>query len=242
MTDRPKRWPLVEVIAEFRFPEETWSEDIPDRLYRVLKDRFPVRKKLDMTTHQLSWGPGKHSSSQETFKRHQFFSSDGVRLVQLNKGLLTVNHLQPYSDWDVFRPVIETAFAAFLEVVPEAKPNALALTYINRIEIKGEHIDIDDYFEFRPRMEEDFVQCGCMAVHAWEEGGGVITRQMQTQTQSAEPGKLPVSLVLQAVADRITGDRYLDWFERAHEKLNQEFKSSITAVTRAMFENNGGDA
>jgi uncharacterized protein (TIGR04255 family) len=233
MTDRPKRWPLVEVIAEFHFPAETWREDVPDRLYRVLMDRFPVRKKREMTTHQLSI----RSSSLQTFDLHQFFSSDGVRLVQVHKGLLTVNHLQPYSDWDVFCPLVQTALTAFLEVAPDAKPRGLGLTYINRIEIKGEHIDIDDYFEFRPRMEEDFLHCGCMAAHLWDEGSGVVTRQMQTQAPGS--GRLPVSLVLQARTEQISGDHYLDWFEQAHERLNQEFKSSITATTYAMFEETG---
>lgn len=234
MTERPRKWPLVEVIAEFHYPEETWSEDVPDRLYGALKDRFPVRKKREMTTHQLSWEPGKHSSSQETFERHQFFSSDEVCLVQANKGLLTINHMQPYSDWDAFRPLVEAALAAFLEIAPGAEPNTLALTYINRIEIRGERVDIDDYFEFRPQMEEDFIQCGCMAKHPWDDGRGIVTRQMQTHEPGS--GRLPVSLVLQAQTDQATGGSCLDWFEQAHARLNQEFKASITSTTYALFE------
>jgi uncharacterized protein (TIGR04255 family) len=227
-----KNWPLIEVIAEFHLPPESWSEDLPDRLFAVLEGRFPQRRRRKISTHQLSFGPGRHKQDHQETVRHQFVAANELTLVQLNKGLLTVNHLKPYSCWEQFFPSIEAVVAEYRQLVDE-QLKAVALQYINRLELKGEQVTLDHHLSFRPLFEGEFARCACMAVQPWYETGSVITRQMETQ--QAQDGTLPVLLILHALKESAPWDDALEWLNTAHVKLDEVFKSSVTEVQLRSF-------
>jgi len=241
VTDGVRQYPLIEVIAEFHFLPEVWVDDLPDILYEELKGDLPVRKAVDRFEFEakIEPGAGTHTQSSTKIVRHQFFTSHETKLVQIDKQLLAVNHVRPYTSWEEYFPLIATTLEAFHSVRPAAEFGKAVLQYINRIEIAGEAVDIDDYFEFRPRFDGEFLNCGCMAVQPWAEQASVVQRVMQTQPGT--DGCLPVTLVLNAQRGHTDLDQAKDWLEAAHLKLNQLFRESITDRTRDIYANRKED-
>lgn len=233
MSERSKNWPLVEVIVEFRLPDGGWRDDLPDRMHARLKDVFPVRKVVKRFTQEWTFSPSQHDQSYKQFDRHQFLTVEGRQVVQVDPTVVSVNCLAPYTGWEVFFPVISAVADAYAAEI-EAQPAATALQFINRLELHGERIDIDDYFEFRPRFDGSFIQCSCGVMQPWPEGKGVIVRHLQTQTASG--AVLPVMLVLSARRTDLSPSMSLDWLQSAHQKLNQIFKNSVTDAARALFD------
>jgi len=235
VTDGVRQYPLIEVIAEFHFLPEVWADDLPDILYEKLKGDLPVRKAVDKFETKIELSVDTHAQSSTKIIRHQFFTSDETKLIQIDKQLLAVNHVRPYTSWEEYYPLIARTLEAFHSVRPAAEFGKVVLQYINRIEIPGVTVDINDYFEFRPQFDGEFLNCGCMAVQPWAEQASVVQRVMQTQPGT--DGCLPVILVLNAQRGQTNFDQAKDWLEAAHLKLNQLFRESITGKTREIYPN-----
>jgi len=233
MSETLRLWPLIEVIAEFHFDPERWKEELPDNLFWRLKADFPVRKKVQAWTHQFTVGLQQQQQTHQFFDRHQFFAEDETKLVQIDKNLLTVNHLQPYSDWEDFAPLVSETLAAYVDETQDKGLVTVALQYINRIQLPPGPVDIDKYFEFRPHMEGQFTQCGCMARQPWPEAESSIYRQMQTE--STPQDALSVILVLNANSGKVGLPDAMIWLDKAHMKLNDEFRRSVTPELFAKF-------
>lgn len=225
MSEQQGNWPIIELIVEYGLPESAWSDAVPDKLYEALSEQFPDRKKRSMFTHNLRFEPGKVDQSHQDFDRHQFFTKDGRMLVQANRGLLSVNHVRPYSAWEAFVPMIQVAEEAYKRSVG-SELGSISLQYINRIEFTEPSVDLEKEFTFRPQFEGRFIQCGCIAVQPWGEDGSTLTRKMDAVP--APSNQLVVVLILAAKKPAVGWTETQHWLADAHEELKKLFKNSIS--------------
>lgn len=232
MSDTENNWPLIEVVAEYQVPEGVWDPATPDKLHAALESLLPVKKKLRMFKHDMHFTQESFKQSHQTYDRYQLRSRDGRVLVQVNKGLLSVNHLQPYSKWEHFVPTIQAAQEAYRSVVA-SDLGGIGLQFINRIRFEEERVDIQEQFRFSPQFDGAFIQCGCIATQPWEEAGSVLTRKMDAH--GTPEGKLEVILILAAKKSESAWTETYAWFDDAHERLNDLFKASISEDLRRRF-------
>jgi uncharacterized protein (TIGR04255 family) len=238
-----KNSPIIEAVCEFRFePSEAWDLTVPGLLYERLRRDFPIRRQAKQ--FQFRFGPGAERSNAQTQPtgRMQFFSANEKSLVQVDRDLLVVNHLKPYSTWREFLPLIHRGFDAYAHV---ADPNGLrriGLRYINRIEIPGPRVELEDYFHFRPfvgaHLPQDFAsfivgmevpyeksrdRLRLQATTAVDQKADTVAVMLDLDYFLAEQGKIPL-------------DSAFEWLETAHQRLEQIFEACITDRLRTMFQ------
>jgi uncharacterized protein (TIGR04255 family) len=151
--------PINEVVCEFQFePTSPWHDAIADSVYEKLRTRFPVRRQVTQTPPGGSARPQASGQQFDTIPFTQFWSEDETALVQVGTHLLAVNHLKPYPSWQKLLLLTREVFQAYSAVASPEALHRIGLQYINRIEIAGQHIKLEDYFAFRPFVGEDLPQ------------------------------------------------------------------------------------
>jgi uncharacterized protein (TIGR04255 family) len=73
-------------------------------------------------------------------------SSQNDRVLQLLPRGMTYSHLQPYSNWDIFRSEAVPLWQRYVEVMRPEAVTRVALRYINRIWIPEQRFELSDYF------------------------------------------------------------------------------------------------
>lgn len=244
MSRKYRKPPIVEVVCEFRFiPSEPWDLTVPGLVYDRLKEEFPIRRPVMRTVEKTDASqPQGIKKSMRVEQWTQFLRTDERALVQIGPDTLAVNHLAPYPTWEEFEPVIHRCFDAFLSV---AKPNGLArigLRYINRIEIPGKEISLNEYLSFLPQFEAEPPG----SVEALVAGMQFIfdnaRDKLKLQLVSAEVSVpetaafvLDIDYFL-AKPGEIDIQHAFDWVRDAHERIETVFESCIKDSLRSLFE------
>jgi uncharacterized protein (TIGR04255 family) len=154
--------PIEEAVCDIQFaPGIDWDPTMPGRIHEKLKSVYTEKPRLQqMIEAQLQGADSEGNPSvsiqqRMTKQRVQLLAENGTRLVGLAADQLTIHMLRPYLGWDEYRPRIEQALMAYVEV---AEPEAVArigLRYINRIVITGDGIpDLARYFTVPPKFPQ----------------------------------------------------------------------------------------
>ncbi|MBI2531021.1 MAG: TIGR04255 family protein [Deltaproteobacteria bacterium] len=124
--------PLVEAVCEFRFAEiGVQSVLVSGRYYERVKAEYPeieVRQGLGVQA-------GGQQLTMATEQLTVFRNPSAKRLVQVGLGMLAVNQLRPYSNYQTFRAEIERRLVDYREIALPKKLTRLALRYINHIAV-----------------------------------------------------------------------------------------------------------
>lgn len=241
MGKRYKKAPVLEVLCEFRFkPGSSWDLTVPGLVYERIRDLFPKKREVKLSSFLIPESGGiPQVVSQNAV---EFFREDGKVLVRLAENYLRVSHLRPYSSWQDFFPLIEKTFVSYREVADTLHLERLGLRYINRIEIPGKEIRLEEYFNVRPYFGVDALQT-CIAfiaggVFLFDEGRDRMKIQL-TDTGSEVPGVSAFILDLDyflAVPERVSLEDVLGWIGQAHTRIGQVFEGCITEKLRVLFE------
>lgn len=234
--------PIIEAICEFQFdPASPWDVTIPGLVYDQLREDFPQkrqRKIVNQDTSDTAEGPRTNITMID---RAQFYNESETALIQVNPHFLSVNHLKPYPSWAVFLPLIEKGLDTYRQVATPSAIRRVGLRYINRIELPGGKIELEDYFEFGPclgaNVPQDYVDCIVGVTIPFKDPGGLLRVQLTTQTST--PETIPMVLDLDHFRIDPKGmapDAVIDWVDRAHDNVETLFEGCITDRTRELFE------
>jgi uncharacterized protein (TIGR04255 family) len=245
MRRKYKKPPLIETLCEFYFAPET-SQDfdsIINLLNEKIQTRFPKKYRLHLQASQINIdNSGTPEITEQLLPLVRFQSSNEQVLIQVSQNLLTVNHLKPYTSWEEFLPSVEMGFNAYQEVVKPKTIHRVALRYINRIEITGNRIGLEDYFEFRPFIGQKLLQdisaftLGIQIPH--EETRDILNIQLAS-IDSESPNTVAIVLDLTYSLVRledISLDNITGWLSVAHNHIEDAFEACITDQLRNLFE------
>lgn len=234
--------PVIEAICEFHFePDPDWDLTIPGLVYEELEDEFPERRRAKQLGIGFSTEAEKITQQVRTVERTQFVREDESALVQIGPNLLAVSHLEPYPTWQEYRPLIRTALDAYLEEANHEGLEKVALRYINEVEIGGEEIELEDYFQFYPYVGPGLPQTHgsfIVGVEVPYHSGRDLLRLQLTPTPSDDDGESAFRLDLSydlVDAEEISLDSVLTWIDQAHDEIEEAFEASITDTLRDLF-------
>jgi uncharacterized protein (TIGR04255 family) len=226
--------PILEVVCEFRFlKSDKWDITIPGLLYEKLKDFFPKKQPVLLHEIEVIRGPEGLKQQLAASERVRFLSEDEKSLVQVGPHLLTINKLRPYTSWDDFRFLIQSALNAYREIADVKGFERIGLRYINRIEFEDGPVRLENYFEFRPHLGEklphDF-ESFIMGVIFDYEGGRDKCRVQFTKEMTPPPACnyiLDIDYFL-AQPNLISPDQAMEWVDQAHNHIKEIFEGCIT--------------
>jgi len=243
MGRRYRNPPIIEALCEFRFePSSPWDLAIPGLVYEKVRDKFPKRRQVKAFEASISGGPEGVEQQMRTTDRMQFLRDDEKALIQIGPNLLAINHLQPYPTWKEFLPLVRQGFSAYLEVANPKGAQRIGLRYINRIEIPGQRIELEDYFEFRPfvgpHLPQDFGSFIVGIQVPYEDSRDTLRLQLANASVET-PNTVAIMLDLDYFVARpgeVPLDNVFEWVDVAHNFVEEAFEACITDRLRQMFD------
>ncbi len=236
--------PIIEAFCEIQFEQNTpWLETYPGLLYTKLQQTFPEQRSAARVNFGLASASGTISPQLGLFPVVQFLQKDEKALVQIGQHLLAINHLKPYPTWEEFLPLIVEVFQAYRDVAAPTSIHRIGLRYINRIEIPGERVALEKYFEFYPfigeKLPQDLAAFFLGVQVSYEDARDAL--RLQLTTSSAErPGVSALLLDLDYFLIKpgeIALDNVPAWLDKvAHEHVEKAFEACITDRLREQFE------
>lgn len=243
MKKRYRNPPIQEAVCEFRLkPDSKWDITVPGLIYEKLRKKFPNKKKRTIRGIQTIQTPKGEQHQISTDERILFLAKDKKSFVQIGSSVLSINCLNPYPGWDSFKPKIKGGFDALTTVVEVQELQGVGLRYINRIEIPGKRVELEDYFQFRPLLGQDVPQemekfiVGCELL---PNGKSDICRVQLTDARPQKPDSSAFLLDLDYIlrqSQNISVDRALGWVEQAHKRIEEIFEACICDSLRKIFE------
>lgn len=235
--------PIIETVCEFRLPPDSkWDLTIPGLVYEKICDEFPNKEQRLIKEIDLKHGPQGVEQQIRTNERILFLTEDRKTFIQVGTHLLAVNCLKPYPTWNKFKPSIEKAFKALSETIVINTFQRIGLRYINRIEIPGQSVKLEDYFEFRPFLGKDlpqnmadFIVGGVLQFHDGRDS-------CRVQLSKAVPEKPNnVSFLLDfdfflAKSQTVSIKQALEWIDNAHQEVEKIFEGCINERLREIFQ------
>lgn len=243
MGKRYRHPPIIEALCEFRFePGSPWDLAIPGLVYEKVKTGFPKRRQAKAFEVSVAASVEGVEQRVTTTERIQFLRDDEKALIQVDRNLVAVNHLKPYPGWQQFLPLIQSGFLAYKEVVRPKGIQRIGLRYINRIEIPGQHIELEDYLQFRPfvgpALPQDFDSFIAGIQIPYDNSRDSLRLQVaSTTTETPEVAAILLDLDYFLVQPgQVALNEVFTWLETAHLRVEEVFEACITDHLRAIFE------
>lgn len=235
--------PIIEAVCDFRLtPDSKWDLTIPGFIYEKVSKDFPKREQRVIQEVEFVQSPQGFQQQIRSTERVLFLTNDGKMFIQVGPNLLAINCLKPYPTWNGFKPSIEKAFKAMLGVLDVKGLQRISLRYINRIEIPGDLVKLEDYFDFYPHLGQKLPQnlenfiVGC--VLPFLEGRDLCKVQL-TKAVPEKPGNVGFLLDIDyflAQTGAVSPNDAVAWVENAHSQVEATFEGSITNRLRKIFE------
>lgn len=243
MGKKYKHPPVIEALCEIQFEQNTpWTLTIPGLLYEQVRGQFPKQREALRLNLGFSSTQGTLSQEVGTTPLIQFLRNDEKALIQVGPYLLAINHLVPYPTWAEFLPMIEQGFQAYRQVAEPTTIRRIGLRYINRIEIPGERLQLEDYLEFYPfvgkALPEDFGSFIVGIQAPYEDARDSLQIQLTTvvsQTPHTIALLLDIDYFL-VQPGAIDLGNLPQWIADAHDRVEQAFEGCIKEPLRQLFE------
>lgn len=249
-TKRYKNAPIVEAVIDIQVqPPE--SRDDPDLkgLAESLKAEFPKQDAM----HQVEMGIGPIKLEQQEEAPAPVIStspvgfrltkSDNSRIFQIRRNGVTYSHLPKYTEWAIFRAEAKDLWQRYRALRPAAKLKRCALRYINRFDLPGTKIEIEDYFYLYPQIPAQLPQQDItgmtFSLHMPQHDMECVAILNQAQIEPVKPDHL--SIVLDVDIFRLGIEDWDDarlwaFLDMLRVRKNEIFESSITDRTRELID------
>jgi uncharacterized protein (TIGR04255 family) len=238
--------PIVEVVCELRAsPDSEWDITIPGMIFEKLRDDFPNKEQRIFQEFEQKQEINTIQQQIRSDERAIFFSGDRKTFIQIGNRLLAVNRLKPYISWNEFKPKIEKALNAFYKSTQINKFQRIGLRYINRIEIPGQEVKLENYFNFRPYVGDNLPKklvssfiVGCL--FPFFDGRDIC----KIELSNVIPDNKDNSAFLLDIDyfyfldhnSAILINEILEWIESAHQNIEEMFIACITDQLKESFQ------
>jgi uncharacterized protein (TIGR04255 family) len=233
--------PIVEATLEFRISGRISDEDVVHFQQALSKDFIKVEHVTEVViaiSHDSRQLHGPLPTSGNKFK---LTSEDGAWIVQVGTSRCSVSNLAPYVGWENFEKRARSVWAVWRSVAGKKEIERLGLRYINRVDIPGNTVKPDEWFNVYPEFPDIL---GLKANEAQSVIAGMLDQNFGVKVATAlvPPALIDhLSLVLDidafCVAVNPRGDEEM-WaaVSALHDRKNIVFEGCITDKTRNLFQ------
>lgn len=245
---RYERPPVIEALCEIYFSESRWDATVPGLFYERIRDRFPKKsQRSDLSIKVALAGVNPSTQTTPGEPRSQFSSEDGSRMVQVGRDLLVVNQLRPYPRFEKWRPVALEMTSYYRELAKPTAISKLGIRYINRIEIPGTSLSMEEYFQLYPKIPPELGGTHGSFMMRVEIPAPYPEHQLFVTFGSA-PSETKGSLGFLLDFYDVFAVNQTDGFEevekaldQGHENIVRSFENTIADASRSLFgENKNG--
>jgi uncharacterized protein (TIGR04255 family) len=245
---RYKSAPIMEAVIEVRLaPVESFKDEWLKELGASLRSRFP--KQVEMRRVEMGFAFGAGADQQANFRTHntpfglRLSKDDDSRILQIRRDGFAYSHLAPYTDWATFRGEAYPLWEQYRKVAAGGALARCGLRYINRIEIPGERVEIEDYFALYPKipaaMPNPDIAGMLMNLTLPQpdlECGATIT---QALTDPAKKDHMSVILDIDLFRENLvkwSDSEVWSYFDKLRHRKNEMFEGCITDRTRELID------
>ncbi|MGB8219888.1 MAG: TIGR04255 family protein [Methanoregula sp.] len=237
-----KNPPIVEAICEFRFSKETkWDPTIPGLLFEKLNGEYPLKESRIGQELQVKADQKGIRHRVIPSQRAVFLTENRLSLIQLGENVLSVNCLKPYPGWEHFQPRIRKTYDTFRGITEVKGIDRVALVYVDKIEIPGSQIEMEEYFNFLPRLGAGLPQSYANFLVGCEIPYNKDRDICKLQLTTAMPEDKKTSAFLLTTEYFLAKKRSITpldvptWIEEAHQEIDTLFKGCITEKLGDIF-------
>lgn len=239
------RPPIVEAVLELRFRAEPEMNLGKLRELLVGEDEYRAPVEAIDREAMLTFS---EDSLDSTIRREShgyvFKSTDDRRILRVFPGYLSVSELAPYSGWDSFSAEALRVWGKYRKIVEPEQLNRIGVRYINRLDLPGETVRLEDYLHTFPQVSADvsapMVRFLFNTNHILPEKRVAVSLSLAS-VDSERPGSVSVLLDVDAYRDEMLSveasnlDEIPSILEELREVKNLFFEASITNRVREMI-------
>jgi uncharacterized protein (TIGR04255 family) len=236
---RYKKPPLIEALCELQFQNTGMVPNIIlGKLYEQIEEDFPTVETFKGIGVKAD--DKKLSQSIVVEERTRFVSKDKTRLIQVGEGLLIANQLKPYVDYSTFRAFVKGVVDTYYKVAKPKGLQSIGMRYINRVEIKSDQ-SLDDVFNIGFTMPDTFQSFPdpflLRTEFAYADGEDKLIVILATaQMQESFTKAIMLDFDYRLVKPDGIDDNFLEWMDKAHEKIEDAFHACLKKSVLASFD------
>jgi uncharacterized protein (TIGR04255 family) len=241
-----KNSPIIEALCEFRLsPDTPWDLTVPGLIFPKVSHFLPIKEQRVQQGLEVKQQKDGVHHEVNVDQRIFFLSEDKKTFMQVGLHVMGFNRLKPYPGWEDFRAGLHQAYEALLQTVDVKGFQRIGVRYVNRIELQNRHVDLEQFFDFRPYIAEGLPQEISGFIVGCRFPFNSMRDALKVQLTNAVPEKegqrafildLDYSL---SQPKSIEVDQALEWVEEAHSQVERSFEGSIKEPLREAFK--GGD-
>ena len=148
--------PIAEAIVDFRvsLPPDFRAETLYDARERLRPDypKAEERKSFEALFEFAGVQPAAAQTRELGFHGLWLKSEDEKNIAQFRIDGFTFNRLKPYTSWETIMPEAMRLWTVYAEITRPRTITRLALRYINRLELPGPGVELDDYILTAPKL------------------------------------------------------------------------------------------
>ncbi len=149
--------PIVEAALEVRVvPITKWDENA---LTHELKSRltdYPNAEPLRLAKFEVKRDrPAEPRVEDFGCVGLKLPSANKLHIAQFNKESFVFSRLRPYEDWDQFRGEALRLWKVYCELLNPCQITRIGLRFINRIAIRGDSVQLGDYYRYPPTSPKE---------------------------------------------------------------------------------------
>ena len=241
------RPPIVEAIIQFQFAQPIGRRQLDKTLRHALRAAYPGLHRTQaevQVTAQV--GPDSVSASAARRVKVVFLqATNGLRLVGLADGVLSIHALAPYPGWENFMANTEEVVVAASSEFGRQPLAGITVRYIDRIVFPERAADLSRYLTLQlgSKTTDDGVITAFSMLFQRVVG---IARDVTTLAIAAAPGEPDgrPAIVLDVVAATSSlpvcsladVSSWRSVVQRLHQLQRDAFEAAITDATRELFQ------
>ncbi|NUO19025.1 TIGR04255 family protein [bacterium] len=238
-----RKSPIQEAIIEISFEiDSSWDQTVPGVLFSQIADRYPQRKQTNLLNFEVRKSDIGIAPVMNQQSRIQFWSEDGLNVIQVGVGNIIFNRLRPYDDWSSFLGRFEKDFPTFVEVARPLSVKSIKLQYLNRPQILVNWSTASDYFRVGP--QNPYEAAKKMRSFLWGveldcESDTILTLECGNVDSTESEYKFRLDVTVESSKPRpVDINQIIEWLNFGHSEAELAFESSITEKARKEFEYN----
>jgi len=211
------------------------------RCHEGEEEAYPHRREVQMAMGQFEVGSRVSAAASAQHVGFVFTSSDQKQVYQVRVDGFSFSRLAPYESWEPFCKEARRLWQIYRERLKPSAVSRLAVRYVNRLDIPGERVEINDYLRTMPEIAEGLPQkLDGYFMQLQIPVDDIRCKLLLNETigQSPKPGCLSLILDIDLFrVDDIPNDEQSIWelFELLHARKNDIFEACITDRARETF-------
>ena len=211
-----------------------------------LKPAFPKLAPMQLMQMGIEASQEDQAANQSFSQTHigyRLSKSDDSRVLQIRHDGFAYSHMAPYTDWDTFRAEAYPLWLRYKEACPGALATRCAVRYINRVDIPGKTIEIEDYFKLHPEIPDSLPQPDVvgmtMMLQMPQSDLGCMAVINQSQVPPIQPDHVAVLLdidVFRLAIETWTDSELWEFLDKLRLRKNEIFEGCITDRMRELID------